>query len=218
MNAIEIAAVVGSLATLGVLVGLVRAVRAHRAGAVMRRLGALLPTVALAGLAIALVVATAGYRALTHEELAAVVTVRPLAPQSFEATFVLADGRKETWRLKGDELYVDARILKWKYFANVLGVHTAYELDRVGGRYRELEDERTKERTLVSLARERPIDLFTLRRRHAELAPLLDAEYGSATFVGVQAPAELAILVSTTGLLVRPCSDAIACKQIKTPM
>jgi hypothetical protein len=54
-----------------------------------------------------------------------------------------------------------------------------------------------------SLGRERPVDLFGLRQRYAFLAPLLDAQYGSATFVPVTRPAEFELRVSTTGLLIR---------------
>lgn len=50
----------------------------------------------------------------------------------------------------------------------------------------------------------RTVDLFALRLRHGFLAPLLDAEYGSATYVPVTGPAELELRVSTTGLLLRP--------------
>jgi hypothetical protein len=54
-----------------------------------------------------------------------------------------------------------------------------------------------------ALGRQRLVDLFGLRQRHAFLEPLLDAEYGSATFVAVTRPAELELRVSTTGLLIR---------------
>ena len=47
------------------------------------------------------------------------------------------------------------------------------------------------------------MDLFGLRRRYAFLAPLLDAEYGSGTFVPVTRPAAFEVRVSTTGLLIR---------------
>jgi hypothetical protein len=99
---------------------------------------------------------------------------------------------------------VDARILKWHALANTLGLHTAYELDRVGGRYREIDKERATSRTLYALAQQKPVDLFDLRRRYAFLAPFFDAEYGSAAFVPVSEPAELELRVSTTGLLIRP--------------
>jgi hypothetical protein len=45
--------------------------------------------------------------------------------------------------------------------------------------------------------------MFTLRRRWAAFAPLLDTEYGSGTFVTADRPDSLEVLVSTTGLLVR---------------
>ena len=87
--------------------------------------------------------------------------------------------------------------------ANVLGLHTAYELDRVGGRYDDIARERSANRTLYSLVQDRPVDLFGLRRRYGFLAPLLDAEYGSGTFVPVRRRAEFEVRVSTTGLLIR---------------
>lgn len=159
--------------------------------------GALLMTIA-AGLN--------GYRALTREEVAARVIVQPLdEPRRFAATFHIT-GRPEAvhYELAGDALYVDAHVLKWKPAVNMLGLHTAYELDRVAGRYDDLERERAADRTVYSLAPERPVDLFGLRQRYAFLSPLLDAEYGSGTFVPVTGPGEFEVLVSTTGLLMRP--------------
>jgi hypothetical protein len=149
-----------------------------------------------------------GYKALTREDIAARILVRPTGPQQLEATFHFSDGRDAAFALAGDEIYIDAHILKWKPLANVLGLHTAYELDRVAGRYRAIEQERSATRTVHSLGQERPIDLFTLRQHYAFLAPLLDAEYGSATFVPVMQPEELELRVSTTGLLIREVKPA----------
>jgi hypothetical protein len=145
-----------------------------------------------------------GYRALTREDLAATIVVQPLGPQLFSAT-VHIPGRAETsyYELAGDALYVDAHILKWRPWANVLGLHTAYELDRIAGRYDDIERERAARRTVHSLAPERWVDLFALRTRYVGLAPVLDAEYGSGTFKRVTEPAEFRVFVSTTGLLIR---------------
>ena len=147
-----------------------------------------------------------GYRALTREEVAARVIVQPLGePQRFSATFHIT-GRTEVvhYELSGDALYVDAHVLKWKPAVNMLGLHTAYELDRVAGRYDDIEREKAAVRTVYSLTPERSIDLFGLRQRYAFLSPLLDAEYGSGTFVRVTEPAEFEVRVSTSGLLIRP--------------
>lgn len=157
----------------------------------------------MAGLLITVSAATKGYRALTKEEVAAVVTIEPTAPQKFNALFRFPDGREARFGLAGDQFYVDARILKWKPIVNILGLHTAYELDRIAGRYCLLEDETTKPRTVYNLLTDKPLDMYVLRQKHAFLKPLLDVEYGSATFTTASA-GTYEVRVSTTGLLVRP--------------
>jgi hypothetical protein len=160
--------------------------------------------VAAIGLAATLIaVGMRGYQALTHEEVAARVLVRPSGPQRFDAQVRFADGRSADYVIAGDELYVDARIIKWKPIANMLGLHTAYELDRIAGRYRSVEQERTALRTVYPLETPPAFDLHALRKRFAWLAPLYDAEYGSASFVPVTRAAELEVRVSPTGLLIR---------------
>jgi hypothetical protein len=163
--------------------------------------GALL--LALGGLAGSLALGIQGYRALTHEEVAARIEIRPLGPQRFQATVKAADGTTVTHELAGDEIYVDAHILKWKPLGNLLGLHTLWSLDRVAGRYRSIEQERTAPRTVYTLAPGRAVDLFDLRRRHAALSPLYDAEHGSASFLPVSGPATLELRVTTSGLLLR---------------
>jgi hypothetical protein len=162
-----------------------------------------LALVSLGALAGSIALGMQGYRALTREEIVARILVRPAGAQRFSATFRYPDGREATYELAGDEIYVDAHILKWKPLVNVLGLHTAYELDRVAGRYHAINEERAGTRTVHALGAERPVDLYGLRRRYEFLSPLLDAEYGSATFVPVTRPAEFELRVSTTGLLIR---------------
>ena len=144
-----------------------------------------------------------GYRALTREDVVARLSVRPAAPQRFFVTFRYPDGRELPFEVAGDEVYVDAHILKWKPVANLIGLHTAYELDRLQGRYQDIKQERVAERTVHSLRQDRPVDLFRMRQRYDFMRALYDAEYGSATFVPVTRPAELELRISTTGLLMR---------------
>ena len=147
-----------------------------------------------------------GYRALTQEDLAARISVKPYAPQKFTARLQFPDGREESYTLSGDEIYLDARILKWHAIANMLGLSTAYELDRIGGRYRDLEQEKSAQRTLYTLGRDKPVDLFALTKRFPFLENVVDAKYGSAAYVPVGEPADLDLRVSTTGLLIRPAA------------
>jgi hypothetical protein len=179
-----------------------RALRVRRwIGATLRGLIGLL-LLALAALAGTIAVGLRGYEALTLEELAATVTTLPIGPHHFRATIVFPDRRLAMFDLLGDAFYVDAHILKWHSFVNLLGLHTAYELDRVAGRYNDVAAERTRPHTVFSLTRARPLNLFAIARSGL-LGPLVDAEYGSASFVTATQPATYEVRVSTTGLLMR---------------
>lgn len=149
-----------------------------------------------------------GYQALTFEEVAATVKTEPIGPQRFRATITLPDQRLAMYELSGDAFYIDAHILKWHAWANILGLHTAYELDRVAGRYNAIGDEQTKPHTAYSLAKGKPVDVFFLARRTL-LGALVDAQYGSAAFVAGNKPAEYEVRVSTTGLLMRPVLKSV---------
>jgi hypothetical protein len=163
---------------------------------------------AVGALAATIAIGTHGYTALTREDIAATLLVQPIGPQRFSATVRYPDLREVKFELAGDEVYVDAQILKWTPIANMFGLHTAYELDRIAGRYRSIDQERSAARTVFPLSRDKPLDLFDLRRRYTFLAPLLDAEYGSASYVVVSRPAEIELRVSTTGLLMREVKQA----------
>ena len=192
----------GAFGAILVIAGLVALFRWRPLGFLVRTLLGLL-LLALGALSGSVALGIQGYRALTREEVAARISVRPAGAQRFAATVRYPDGREQVFDLTGDEIYVDAHILKWKPIANLIGLHTAYELDRVAGRYQAIEQERSAPRTVYLLREERPVELFWLRQRYAFLAPIYDAEYGSATFVQVLQPTELEVRVSSTGLLMR---------------
>lgn len=197
------------VALLFALLALVAWTLALRAFRGKRRLGGSVATLtgllflALGALCATISVATRGYHALAREEVAATVETRPTGERSFQAVFHFPDGSSRSFRLKGDQVYVDARILKWEPVVNVLGLHTAYHLDRVSGRYLTVEEERTEPRTVHSLRPDTPVDMFELVEGVPFLHLLVDAEYGSGTFLEVDRPARLEIRVSTSGLLIR---------------
>lgn len=150
-----------------------------------------------------ILVGTRGYRSLTREVVAATVTTEEVGPRRFRARFRFPDGERRAFVVNGDELYVDAHILKWRPLVNLLGLHTEYELDRVAGRYTRLEDERDAPRTVYAVGREKPFDFFHVARAIPLFRPLVDAEYGSASFVPATDGATFELRVSTGGLLFR---------------
>ena len=145
-----------------------------------------------------------GFSALTREERIGTVQVLPLGPQLFEAVVVLKSGENYRYQLAGDEVMVDAHILKWEPLLNLMGLHTQYELDRISGRYRDIEQERTRLRTVHLLRDERTLNAFALRQKYDLLGLMVDAKYGSSVFVPADRPMSYELRVTTSGLIMRP--------------
>src|SRR6266540_3100144 len=101
-----------------------------------RRLSALVGVLAAAlclsvgALCATISVGIRGYRTLTAEVVAATIVTEPLSRQRFRATVTLPDRSVHMFDLAGDAIYVDAHILKWRPLANLVGLHTAYDLAR----------------------------------------------------------------------------------------
>jgi hypothetical protein len=174
-------------------------------GSVQLLLGLLL--LACGGLGALTLIGMRGYRTLTREVVAATVTVERQGEQLYAATFTFPEGDRRSFTVAGDELYVDAHILKWHPTANLLGLHTGFELDRVAGRYRSIDDEQQAQRTVYQLRPERSVDLYALAERFPILAPLVDAQYGSGTYVPLDEGGRFEVRVSTSGLLIREAAD-----------
>lgn len=144
-----------------------------------------------------------GFQALTSEQTAATMTVSSEGGQRFRVQFEYPDGTRDDYGISGDELYVDARILKWHPAASFVGLRTGYQLDRIAGRYRELGDELTLPRTLFQLRDPEQVDLFGAVRRFPALKGLVDAEYGSASFLPVEDGGIYQLRVTASGLIIR---------------
>jgi len=112
------------------------------------------------------------------------------------------------YNVRGDEWQIDARVLKWRAIGNLLGFDTVYRLERLSGRYGDIQSERSAPRTVHELAQDPGVDFWSVARRYHEYLPLADALYGSATYVPMAEGAEYVVTVSASGLVVRPANDA----------
>ena len=161
---------------------------------------------AIAALMAAISINLFTYDRLTHESTIAEVSFQQIGPQHFGA-FVTLKNKGEILHLRGDEWQIDARVLKWRGMAVLIGFDTLYRLDRLSGRYRDITQERTGLRTVHSLSEEQGLDLWMIGRRYAHWIPWVDAVYGSATYMPMVDGASYTVSVSSTGLLARPSND-----------
>jgi hypothetical protein len=148
------------------------------------------------------------YARLTHEQEAARVTTRQLGDRQFAVSVQAGKRPPRHYSVRGDEWQIDARVLKWRAIGNLLGFDTVYRLERLSGRYGDVQSERSAPRTVHELAQDPGVDFWSVARRYHRYMPLADALYGSAAFVPMAEGAEYAVTVSASGLVVRPANEA----------
>ncbi len=164
---------------------------------------------ALLGVAAALIAANLRtYQRLSYEQPAGELQLARIADREFKAVLTYPDGQHADFSLRGDEWQIDARVLKWRPFANLLGFDAAYRLERIGGRYTRVADEISQAHTAYDLNPPQRIDLWELVHRYRGWVPWVDALYGSATFLPMADGALYEIKVSQSGLVSRPLNQA----------
>ncbi len=166
-------------------------------------LGGLL-LVALAALLFGVATNLHTYARLTYEQPVAQLFFEKTGEQRFRATLVKASG--ETWKLNlaGDEWQLDARVLKWRGWANLLGFDARYRLERLSGRYRDVAQERSATRTVHELGEARGIDLWQISQAYPRWLPFVDAVYGSATYLPMAEGVRYEVTLGQAGLIARP--------------
>lgn len=149
------------------------------------------------------------YARLTHEQPVAEIVFESRGPQRYRATLTkIPSGEMQVFVLAGDEWQLDARVLKWHGWANLVGLNAQYRLERVSGRYLDIEQERHAERTVYALSDNPGVDLWQLATRKPTWLPFVDAVYGSATYLPMADGARYRITLSQSGLIARPINAA----------
>lgn len=174
----------------------------------------------LALIAIAVFLALAGLDLLSYKQILKdkpllTISFEKQEEQVFQATLLFIESNEEqSFEVQGDQWQVDARIIRWKGFFQMLGAKPGYRLDRLSGRYYSLEDERRKKRSAHELSTSKTgLDMWALVHENSGFVPLLDAVYGSATYLPMEDGAIYQISLSASGLVATPM-NAIAEKAI----
>jgi hypothetical protein len=203
-------ALIAACALLGILIffaAIGRLRRRHIMGGLTR--GAIALILLLAAASAALMGSNlASYQRLSYEQPAAELQFTKVAERQFNANLSYPAGEQASFVLRGDEWQIDARVLKWHTFANLLGFDAAYRLERISGRYTNIEDERNQPRTVYELHAPGSVDPWELIHRYHAWVPWIDALYGSATFLPMADGASYEIKVSQSGLVARPLNQA----------
>jgi len=157
----------------------------------------------LAALAISIAMNLYTYDIFTYEEPIAEVRFEELGNQYYRLFYIPEGKPAQTYEIRGDEWQIDARVIKWHGLANLAGMRTLFRVERISGRYRDVQQERLDVRSVYSLKPLDGMDLWTMSRKNQKYIPWIDAIYGSAAYMPMAGQARFQVSVSTSGLVVR---------------
>ncbi|WP_421730998.1 hypothetical protein [Brevundimonas sp.] len=164
------------------------------------------------------------YSRLTYERPVATIQLRQLGRQYYEVTLIQPPStegqpaRTALYPVNGDEWRIEAQVLKWKPWANVLGLDTQYRLDRLSGRYQDIEQERTGARSVHGLSGgDQPsqimgvalpwrVDAWDMARRYRRYVDAVDTLYGGAAYMPMADGARYEVFITQSGLIARPAN------------
>lgn len=149
-----------------------------------------------------------GWHRLTSEATVAEIEARQLGPQRYAVAVTTPDGLRREVELAGDDWQLDARVIKWRPSAVVLGAPPLYQLDRIGSRWHDLSREREAPRSVVALTPATAFDLWQLKQRYPRWLPWVDADYGSAAYLPLVDGGRYTVTLAAAGGLVARPADA----------
>ncbi len=149
------------------------------------------------------------FRPIQTDLPVAVVEFRQLSEQQYEALLTVSGEEQERQILiHGDLWELDVQILRWRGLGEALGLETGYRLNRFGGRYLALEQQRVAV-ALTSRLHPTPAwrDLWLWADRQRDPG-LLEADAFVLRFMPVADRARFAIDIAPTGLSPVPLNPA----------
>jgi len=151
------------------------------------------------------------YHRLSDESPIAELQFARLGDDRYEAIIAYGDFcTTERYTLFGDQWRLDARFLKWRPWANLLGFDSLYRIERLGGRYRDIERENTQPHDAHTLHPRDGVDLVALMARYTGRFSPVDTLYGSSVYEDMDPRHVYRVYRSQSGLLVRKAEPASA--------
>ena len=177
---------------------------------VLRATGSLaggVATASVGGMGVVLLSSVYSYGQLTAEQRLGFIEFNRMATGEYSARLMLDGEIDRVFVLKGDEWQIDARVVTWKPPATILGLEPIYRLERLSGRYADIDREVNEARTVHSLSSDNPLDIWHVARRFPVLTPGVDAHYGTATYVPMADGARFEVSLSRDALIARPANE-----------
>lgn len=176
-------------------------------------LGWLRGMLGLSLLAVALIGGLVAYDISTYQEIPQdqplfTLSVQAQSPQRYQVT-ILEGATERKFLLDGDLWQLDARQLKWKGLADLIGLQSGYRLETLNGRFLAIEQQELAQFTQVELARSMyGIDFWYWLRAFQKDLFIVDANALRVSYLPIADGAVYSVNLVPTGLLAKPLNSA----------
>ncbi len=148
------------------------------------------------------------YKQILVGQPIATIHFEGIEAQLFDVVLVETTGKQQRFKLRGDQWQLDTRVVKWRGYLANYDVKPAFRLDRLSGRFFDIEKESAAKRPAFPIVQSLlKIDLWQFINDHPKWFPIVDTTHGSARYLPMKAGALYEISLSATGLNVRPLND-----------
>lgn len=158
----------------------------------------------LTALFVLLTVDLLGYLTADNEKPLATLTFTEISKQTYDVELVQPNATKNLFRLSGDQWQLDVRLIQSPLFA--YDGLPSYKLDRLSGRFLSLEQERTEKRTVHGLNESLIVD-FWQYLDGLKVLGLLEAQYGSASFMPMVDGGIYQVVLTDSGIKAEPINS-----------
>ncbi|EKE76163.1 hypothetical protein [Gallaecimonas xiamenensis] len=140
------------------------------------------------------------YERLTDEAPVAWLRFDKLGEQHYQLHLRTTDQCQErSFPIKGDDWRLDARFIKWPHWLTLMGFEPQYRLERVEGRYRNIQQSNDLPHKAYALSPQTWVQPQWLDT----LSFLVDTEFGSSTYAPMDKGQDYVVYRSNSGLFAR---------------
>ena len=112
------------------------------------------------------------------------------------------EAQVRTFLFNADEWVIESRIVRWKSFLGIMGARSYFQLERLSGRYLDIEKEKTMPRVVYNLYSQ-PDKIWAFLYKYQRLIPFIEAAYGNSAFVRYETGKKFHVYVTNSGLMIK---------------
>jgi hypothetical protein len=132
------------------------------------------------------------------------IAFKPLGPKRYQATLATGDlCTLQTYEILGDQWQLDASFIKWKGLGTLLGLQSLYRLDRLSGRYADVEEQNVMEKRWHALSPRVLVDVFPAEAGKGLRGMLVDTRYGSSVYLDIDTTRRYRVYATEDALIAR---------------